>query len=177
MADDTRESGASFWLVLLRDWGLAVGVVLAVMIVVGQLLPSSTPSLGDAPDFTLPDLEGGAVTLSEVDEDVVVLNFWFTDCPPCRAEIPELSRFAKAHPDVPIYGLSTDRMTPGRLKAASKRLGIDYPVLHDARAEVARSYRISAFPTTLVVKRMAIVGAHVGGVDQQMLEQMVADAR
>jgi len=172
-----RDSTTGFWLVLLRDWGLAVGVVVVIMLVFGQLLAPSTPTMGPAPDFTLPDLAGDAVTLSEVDEDVVILNFWFTDCPPCRAEIPELTAFAKDHPEVPVYGLSTDRMTPGRLLIASERLGVEYPVLHDARAEVARSYRVSAFPTTLVVKGMEIVQAHVGGVDRHALERMVSVAR
>ncbi|MEM6929595.1 MAG: TlpA disulfide reductase family protein [Myxococcota bacterium] len=176
-ADPVRETTGGFLVTLLRDWGLALGVVLAVVVAFRFLLPPDVPSLGHAPDFTLPDLAGEPVTLSELDDDVVVLNFWFTDCPPCRAEIPELSAFAKEHPEVPIYGLSTDRMTPGRLRIASERLGIAYPVLHDARAEVAISYGVSAFPTTLVVKGMEIVDARVGGVDRQLLEQMVASVR
>lgn len=178
-ASKTSKAGGTleFLTALLRDWGLALGIVLAVVIVFQLVFPPSVPSLGRAPDFTLPDLSGNAVTLSEVEEDVVVLNFWFTDCPPCRAEIPELSKFAKEHPDVPIYGLSTDHLTPNRLRIASQRLGVDYPVLHDARAEVARSYQVSAFPTTLVVRNMEIVQARVGGVDHHTLEHMVAAAR
>lgn len=162
---------------LLRDWGLALGAVLGFMVVVQLIFPEKIPSLGPAPDFTLPDLAGDAVTLSEHDHDVVVLNFWFTNCPPCRAEIPELSAFAKAHPDIPIYGLSTDQMSPGRLKIAARQLGIEYPVLHDARAMVARDYQVTAFPTTLVVRDMQIVQARVGGVDQHTLEQMVTAAQ
>ncbi|MEN0065255.1 MAG: TlpA disulfide reductase family protein [Myxococcota bacterium] len=176
-ATETRETTGSFVVTLLRDWGLALGVVLAVVVVFQLMFPPSVPSLGHAPDFTLPDLSGEPVTLSQLDDDVVILNFWFTDCPPCRAEIPELSAFAAEHPDVPIYGLSTDRMTPGRLKIAAKRLGIAYPVLHDARAEVARSYQVSAFPTTLVVKNQEIVQARVGGVNRHMLEHMVSAAQ
>lgn len=165
-----------FILSLLRDWGLALGAVLGLMVLVQMVFPERIPSIGPAPDFTLPDLAGDAVTLSDHD-DVVVLNFWFTNCPPCRAEIPELSAFAKAHPDVPMYGLSTDAMSPAQLKIAAQRLGIDYRVLHDARALVARDYEVTAFPTTLVVRDMEIVQARVGAVDQHVLEHMVTAAQ
>ena len=170
----------SFLVGLLRDWGIALVVVLVVLLGYNALFPSGPPSLGPATDFTLDNLEGAEVTLSELDSpsDVIVLNFWFTTCPPCRAEIPELSEFADAHPDIPLYGVSTDlNLRPAQLKAASKRLGIRYPVLHDVRAQVSRRYGVNQFPTTLVIRDMQIVQARVGAVDRKTLEAMVEAAR
>ena len=159
---------------LLRDWGLAMVVVVIVFLGYSMLFGPAAPKVGQAPDFTLVDLDGRRTTLSDVDAEVVVLNFWFTDCPPCRAEIPELTAFAKAHPDVALYGVSTDLNMPRkRLAAESARLGVGYPVLHDVRADVARTYGVSVFPTTVVIKDMEIVASKLGAVDRTQLERLL----
>lgn len=163
---------------LLRDWGIALALVLLAGLVWTFFFSPTPPALGPAPDFTLPRPTGESVTLSEVREDVVVLNFWFTTCPPCRAEIPELSAWSEAHPEVPLYGISTDLgMPPGRLDQQAKKLGIRYPVLHDSRGEVSGRYGVDVFPTTLVLKDGQIVASRVGAVDRDTLDAMVAKAR
>lgn len=170
-------SAGSFVAGLVRDWGIAILVVVVVVLGYGALSRPSPPALGPAPAFVLTDLDGAKVALPDVPGDVVILNFWFTTCPPCRAEIPELSKFHDSHPDVPMYGVSTDvGMPTGRLKAQSERLGITYPVLHDARAEVAALYGVSSFPTTLIIRGGNVVGARVGAVDGTTLAQMVEAA-
>lgn len=169
-----------FLMGLLRDWGIALAVVLVVFAGYNIFFGHKPPALGPAPDFSLSDLDGQSISLSMIDAraDLVVLNFWFTTCPPCRAEIPELSGFAKDHPDIPLYGVSTDvGMPTARLKAESARLGVAYPVLHDARADVARQYGIDTFPTTLVIRDGEIVQAKVGRLDRATLESMVAAAQ
>lgn len=167
----------TFILGLLRDWGLAAVVVVAAFALYNLLFAPSPPALGPAPDFTLQDLDGKSVTLSEVDNGVVVLNFWFTTCPPCRAEIPELTKFHQEHPEIPMYGISTDiNLRTAQLKSASARLGVGYPVLHDMRAEVAQRYGVNVFPTTLVIRDGQIVSARVGGVDRRILTNMISDA-
>jgi thiol-disulfide isomerase/thioredoxin len=162
---------------LLRDWGLALGVVVVVFVTYNVFFAPKPPGLGPAPDFTLSTPHGQAVTLSALEAEVVVLNFWFTTCPPCRAEIPELSAWSEEHPDIPLYGVSTDvGMAPGRLKREAERLGVTYPVLHDARAEVAGRYGIDVFPTTLVLRDGEIVNARIGAVSRKTLDAMVASA-
>lgn len=170
-------STSSFLGGLLRDWGIALAVVVAVFAVYNLVFAPRAPGLGPAPDFTLSTPEGRSVTLSSVTADTVVLNFWFTTCPPCRAEIPELSAWSKAHPDIPLYGVSTDvGMAPGRLKKEAERLGVVYPVLHDDRAEVAEQFGIEAFPTTLIVRGGRIVNSRVGAVNGATLDAMIASA-
>ena len=168
----------SFLAGLLRDWGLALVVVVAVFAGYNLLFAPKPPALGPAADFTLSTPDGEVVTLSRLQADIVVLNFWFTTCPPCRAEIPELSAWSAANPETPLYGVSTDvGMPSARLQREAERLGVRYPVLHDVRAEVAGSYGINVFPTTLVVRDGQIVQARVGAVTGQILDQMVAAAR
>lgn len=165
-----------FLLELARDWGMALVVVVVVFVGYTLLFGPRTPGRGSAPDFTLVNLDGNPVTLSEVEAELIVVNFWFTTCPPCRAEIPELRAFAKAHPSVALYGVSTDLGMPrGRLAAESHRLGIDYSVLHDVHGDVASTYGVNVFPTTVVIRDMEIINARVGAVDQATLEAMLGE--
>lgn len=159
---------------MFRDWGIALGLA-AVLLVGLRVFPLMyEPPLGEAKDFSLPSLTGAPITLSELDNDVVVLNFWFTSCPPCRKEIPELSAFQRENPDIALIGVSTDIGMPlGTLAVLSERLGVDYPVAHDARAITAERYGVSTFPTTLILRDMDVVDAHVGVLDRRRLETMI----
>jgi cytochrome c biogenesis protein CcmG/thiol:disulfide interchange protein DsbE len=159
---------------LARDWLVAIGIVLVLWLLWVRFLAPGALGSGPAPDFTLPDLTGQQVTLS-AQPDLVVLNFWFTTCPPCRKEIPELAKFHAAHPDVPLYGVSVDRMDAGRLSALAHKLGVTYPVLHDLDSSVASLYRIGLFPTTVVVHDGQIAAVRTGEVTQASLEALVAE--
>jgi thiol-disulfide isomerase/thioredoxin len=165
---------------LIRDWGISIAVVLVLVAGYNFFFGARPPPLGPAQDFTLSDLDGKPVALSSIGDpdDLVVLNFWFTSCPPCRAEIPELSKWHAAHPDVPLVGVSTDVGMPiGRLRSEASRLGITYPVLHDVRADVARTYGVQAFPTTLVLRNGEVVRARVGALNGSALQALVDAAR
>ena len=168
----------SFVLGLLRDWGIAVIVVLLVMVGFNIFFAPKAPSPGAAPDFTLTDLDGEPWTLSAVDARLIVLNFWFTDCPPCRREIPDLVRWHAENPDVPLLGVHTDpRKPPGVIQRVSRELGITYPVLDDRQAAAARAYGIDTFPTTVVIVDGNIVDAKVGMLDRDGLERLVSKHR
>lgn len=159
---------------LIRDWALAIVVVLGLLAGYNWLFGTGAPGPGPAPQFSLNDLDGETVALSSL-EGTVILNFWFTSCAPCRAEIPELSKFHAEHPEIPLFGVSTDiGMPTGTLRALSNKLGVRYPVLHDARGKVADLYGISAFPTTVIVRDGQIVRGRTGIVDRQWLEGAIA---
>jgi cytochrome c biogenesis protein CcmG/thiol:disulfide interchange protein DsbE len=161
---------------LAKDWGLALGAAVVAWLVWTKFLAPAPLSTGPAPDFTLPDAANGSpITLSALGKGKIVLNFWFTSCGPCRAEIPELARFHKGHPEVPLYGVSVDRTSPVRLMALAGQLGVNYPVLLDAASEVAERYGVSLFPTTVVIEDGNIARVHLGGIDRAGLEKLVAD--
>lgn len=157
---------------LARDWLLAIVVVVSLWFLWLTFFAPGPRSAGPAPDFTLANLQGEDVQLSAHD-DLVVLNFWFTSCPPCRHEIPELAAFHTANPDIPIYGVSIDRMPTARLGALSKKLGINYPVLHDANSQVASSFGVTLFPTTVIVHQGEIASVRTGEVTRRSLEALL----
>lgn len=165
---------------LLKDWGIAFVVVLAAFALYSWITTPQPKTSGPAPAFELADLEGNRVSLAALDEraDVVVLNFWFTTCPPCRREIPQLSAFHRQHPDVPLVGISIDRnLSTDRLAVTSRKLGVEYPVLHDPEARVAAEYGVAVFPTTVLVRDGQIVATRIGEVTAESLLAMVEGAR
>lgn len=157
---------------LARDWLVAVAIVFVIWILWVRFMSPQPRSSGPAPTFALETLDGNTVT-QETHEDVVVLNFWFTSCPPCRREIPELARYHTHHPEVPMYGVSVDKMPGAKLAAISRKLGINYPILHDRNNGVANDFQVSLFPTTVVLHQGEIAAVRMGEVTEKSLAQMV----
>ena len=167
-----------FLLGLLRDWGIALIVVVLVFVGFNTFFGPGKPASGPATDFTLMDLDGEAWTLSEAEAPILVLNFWFTDCPPCRKEIPDLARWQSEHPDVPIIGIHVDpRKPPGVIRRVSEQLGVNYLVLDDRKAEVARAYNVTNYPTTVLLVDGEVVDARVGLITHGRLSAMVDAVR
>ena len=143
-----------------RDWGLSIGIAVLVYLAIGWFRAPSLPD--EAPDFTLKNLEGQEVSLSDYRGQWVVLNFWATWCGPCRTEIPAFSTFADENPDVVVLGVATDG-DASTLKPAAEELGITYPVLVDSQGISASLYKVNTIPTTVVVGPEGTVETvHVG---------------
>ncbi len=159
---------------LVRDWGFALGVAFLAWTIWVRFLAPGPLSSGPAPGFTLPDPAGGNIALSNLGEGPILLNFWFTSCGPCRAEMPEIARFHANHPEIPLIGVSIDDMPAQRLAHLSRQLGITWPVAQDAGASVSQAYGVSSFPTTILVRDGQIEDVHLGAINAAGLERLVA---
>jgi cytochrome c biogenesis protein CcmG, thiol:disulfide interchange protein DsbE len=113
-----------------------------------------------APDFSLNDLAGKTVSLKQYRGSIVVLDFWATWCPPCRAAIPELVEIQERYKDkkLVVLGISMDdphTVTNEYLRAFSEKLKINYPVLR-FDLKVVESYfgtEMPALPTLYIIDR------------------------
>jgi peroxiredoxin len=130
-----------------------------------------SPDIGHpAPDFALLTPGGDELALSDLRGTPVLVNFWATWCPPCRAEIPALEEtYRQFDGDVLVLGVDVQE-NPGRVAEFMRQHDMTYPVVVDETADVARIYRVRAFPTSyLIDERGVIVKVYSGPVNQPLL--------
>ena len=116
------------------------------------------------PVFATHDLDGHSLSSASFRGKVVVINFWATWCPPCRAEIPDLIALQDKYRDrLQIIGISQDEAPPEVVKRFVADHRINYPVVMMS-AEIEKLFPgINALPTSYIVDRDArVVQKHVG---------------
>ena len=144
-------------------------ISLFLLIAMGPSLPGDTadgisPLNSDkiinskAPDITLKDLNGKTVSLSAVKGKVVLLNFFATWCPPCRAEMPALNKLYRTLKPrgLEVIGVSTDRSI-NDIKDFLEKNRVDFPILFDADRIAAKQYRVFSMPTTFLIDRKGMI--------------------
>jgi peroxiredoxin len=123
------------------------------------------------PDFTLGSASGERVSASDLDGQVLLLNFWATWCEPCRAEMPMLSEIHDAYADrgFSVVGIALDDVQQAREFAGG--LGIEYPILVGAADVMATGLaygnQAGLLPYTVLVDRSGIVRwVHLGVLER-----------
>ncbi len=107
-----------------------------------------------APDFEIELVDGEKVTLSSYQGKVVLLNFWGTWCPPCRAEMPALQRIWEEYEDRGVVFLGVAIYDePAEVEDFAESYGITYPLGIDTLGHLTVSYRVTSFPTTFLIDR------------------------
>lgn len=116
---------------------------------------SSGPvTLGLAPDFTLDSLNGGAVTLSDLENQILVLDFWAIWCRPCVEAMPELEQLHQQYADQGVVVLAINvEEDQGEVAEFVADHGYTLTVLLDTDSRVADAYDVQGIPHTVVVDR------------------------
>ncbi|NOY52300.1 MAG: TlpA family protein disulfide reductase [Deltaproteobacteria bacterium] len=135
------------------------GLVLAYMVQEGgrhgerrQISKGPASAEIQAPDFTVRDLEGKEVSLSDFRGSLVFLNFWATWCPPCREEMPSIERLYKLMQGKPfhILAVSVDN-DAGVVERFRKSRGYTFPMFIDDQQKAARLYQTTGVPETFII--------------------------
>ena len=128
-----------------------------------------------APDFTLPNLSGGQLTLSSYRGKMVLLDFWATWCDPCREEIPRLVELQNKYGNrgLQIIGISMDD-GPEPVREFYQRFRMNYPVAM-GNATIGTAYGgVLGLPIAFLIGRDGSIQArHIGATDVSVFEKEI----
>ena len=152
---------------------IVVFSVLALALFSGCTSKEKEGATAEAPDFKLEDLSAKKVRLSDLKGRVVLIEFWATWCPPCRAEIPAIERLHKEYggKGLTVLAVSMDEGGWDEVKAFVKESKISYTVLKGTE-EVSSKYKVRLIPATFLVDKQGnIAKRYMGGGTSEAVEQ------
>jgi thiol-disulfide isomerase/thioredoxin len=120
----------------------------------------------EAPPFELKDVHGRTVRLSDYRGKVVLINFWATWCPPCRAEMPELVKLQGEHArdGLQIIGVTYPPEKKSRVRRFARSLKVNYPIILGTREIKDRFSSEEILPLTVVINRNGKVSDIISGI-------------
>lgn len=107
-----------------------------------------------APDFVLTDREGLEYQLEDFSGTTIVINFWASWCPPCKAEMPAMQEVYNHYSDGSVEFIAVNVTNQDKVDAAvqlADQVGITFPVLFDYEGSVASLYRVRGLPSTYFI--------------------------
>lgn len=156
--------------------GLVFGGLLGLIIFWGGNQPLTAqrerqiPQSGQKfPDFTLESLDGEKITLSELANQPIVINFWATWCDPCKEEMPLFEAVYSENSGIVVLGINYNEPANIIRRFVEER-GITFPILLDADGKLAERFQVFGFPTTYFIDRDGILrGIYVGQLNEQLI--------
>ncbi|RST77125.1 TlpA family protein disulfide reductase [Siminovitchia acidinfaciens] len=130
-----------------------------------------------APDFELATLSGETVKLSDYRGKKVILNFWATWCPPCRAEMPHMQSFYEKNKDkgIEIVAVNLTSMDNGKMQIDKfkKEYGLTFDILLDEDGDIGMQYQAFTIPTSYIIDTNGKIAQKiVGPMDEPTMESL-----
>jgi thiol-disulfide isomerase/thioredoxin len=122
--------------------------------------------------FTERDIKGNKYKLKNMQGKIIVINFWFINCPPCRQEIPELNEMVKqyaSNPDVVFLAIALDPKYD--IETFLEKIPFDYNIIENGRY-ITDMYGIKSYPTHVVVDGNGIVRFHTTGLSRKTVSAL-----
>jgi len=146
-----------------------------------DILPVSGLEKGKAPpDFEVKTLDGETVKLSDYKGQKVMLNFWASWCPPCKAEMPHMQNYYEDYAEeenVEILAVNLTNAEYGGIDDAKEFVEdyeLTFPIPTDMDGELEKTYEILTIPTTYMIDTAGLIRHKiVGPMDEQMMIDLV----
>lgn len=143
---------------------MRIFVFAAVVLMLFGFLSAYAIDIGaDAPEFSLKDINGKTVSLSDFKGKVVILDFFASWCPPCRQEVPDFIQLQNAYADKGFAMIGVAVVTAQEAKDFVDKMSVNYPVLVDDEKVSGAYGPIRSIPTTFLIdKNGKIVKMYIG---------------
>ncbi|KAA0546619.1 TlpA family protein disulfide reductase [Bacillus sp. BGMRC 2118] len=151
----------------------------------GKVLAEESSEIGlqegmKPPSFELNTLDGNTISLSEMKGKKVILNFWATWCPPCKAEMPHMQDFYEESHDKNIeilaVNLSTAEKNTKHIGEFASDYKLTFPILLDITGEVGDTYQAFTIPTSYIIDSNGIIRKKIiGPMDKEMMKELISN--
>ena len=133
-----------------------------------------------APDFELVTLTGESVKLSDYKGKKVILNFWATWCPPCKAEMPHMQKFYEENKGngIEILAVNLTDIDNGQdsIESFVKDYGLTFDIPLDQKGVIGRQYQAFTIPTSYLIDSNGnISNKIVGPMDEEMMKSLTEE--
>ncbi len=130
-----------------------------------------------APDFTLTTLDGEELKLSDYRGKKVILNFWATWCPPCKAEMPHMQSFYEEnHEEVEVIAVNLTNMDKGEeaINTFVEDYELTFAIPLDEAGDIGMQYQAFTIPTSYAIDKNGIIQKKIiGPMDEAMINSIV----
>ncbi|MCK5781872.1 MAG: TlpA family protein disulfide reductase [Flavobacteriales bacterium] len=124
-------------------------------------------------DFSLTDIDGNTWKSNELRGSVVVFNFWFTSCPPCKKEIPELNKLVDSYANKNVVFIGVSLNGADEVEGFTYMHPFKYKLIADGEKFIDQN-KVSSFPTQFIVdKNGNLVDEIVGSVDFYSMKEII----
>nr|WP_049754161.1 TlpA disulfide reductase family protein [Anoxybacillus flavithermus] len=130
-----------------------------------------------APDFELMTLKGEKMKLSQFRGKKVILNFWASWCPSCRAEMPEMQRFYeqyRQHVAIVAVNLTNKEKNHQAVETFTNEKGVSFDIMLDEKGTVSKTYEVITIPTSYIIDEHGVIlRKHVSPLSYDMMKRTV----
>lgn len=131
------------------------------------------PEIGEkAINFKLETLDGKTIQLSDLEGKKVMLNFWATWCPPCKAEMPAMEElYQEEGGKLEIIAVNID--TQNDVAGFVDSMGLSFPILLDKTEEVMKTYQILSIPTSYFIDSSGVIQhKFIGAMSHEKMKEL-----
>ncbi len=132
---------------------------------------------GETPDFTLTNLDGDVVSLSDYRDFIVLINFWASWCHWCDVEMPDLNRLHNENEDVVVLAVNVEESQDVARNYIEEN-GFDFPVVLDSDGAISRQFLIDGLPNSYFVNpEGTFMGRVRGMITYDQMIEIITDIR
>jgi peroxiredoxin len=135
-----------------------------------------------APDFELQTIDGKIMRLSDMAGKKVILNFWATWCPPCKAEMPHMQEFYEEQVgngvEILAVNLTMAERNQDNITPFVKEYGLTFPILLDTKGKIGEIYQAITIPTSYIIDSTGVIQKRiVGPMDKDMMKELIKSVK